>query len=63
MTTVLLINYVHGTAFKVLVPDDVDDVEEYLFGCHSPFCESEFEWFILNKNDDIITIKDLHNWI
>ena len=53
----------HGTAFKVLVPDDVDDVEEYLFGCHSPFNEAEFEWFILNKNDDIITIKDLHNWI
>jgi len=63
MTTVLLLNYVYGTAFKVLVPDDVDDVKEYLFGCHSPFREAECEWFILNKNDDIITIKDLHNWI
>ena len=53
----------YGTVFKVLVPDDVDDVKEYLFGCHSPFREAECEWFILNKNDDIITIKDLHNWI
>ena len=63
MTTVLLINCIYETAFKVLVPDDVDDVKEYLFGCNSPFREAEFEWFVLGTNDDIITIKDLHNWI
>lgn len=61
--TILLTDYTYGTAYKISVPDNVEDVEAYLFGDDSPFNYSNCNYMVLGPNDDIITIKNLHRWM
>ena len=60
--TILLSDYTFGSAYKISVPDIVEDVEAYLFGDDSHFNYSNCNYMVLGPND-IITIKDLHKWM